>query len=265
MYHFRCEAAPLLAEESGHKSCLRAIIRARHLLDKLSMSRSRNIKDCQHLQVEPVQQHQRAAQYSAHTSDIMATPTLSNPGKTVIKPSKLAHLVLRTSDMHRLATFYQTFLSATKNFQNEFMILLSYDDEHHRLGIVQVPALSKKDPQTCGLEHIAFTFDSINDLAMSYLQRKEHGILPFWCINHGPTTSMYYKDPDQNIVECQVENFETKEEAMEYMVGEDYAKNPLGVDFEMEDLIERIKGGESEESLKRRPDIGPRSIDSVPS
>ncbi|KAF7196671.1 Biphenyl-2,3-diol 1,2-dioxygenase 3 [Pseudocercospora fuligena] len=194
----------------------------------------------------------------------MAT-TFDNPGKTVIKPSKLAHLVLRTNNMQKLSNFYRTFLSATITFQNDFMILLSYDSEHHRLGIIQIPNLSPKDTSTCGLEHIAFTFDSITDLAMSYLQRKEHGIVPFWCINHGPTTSAYYKDPDGNIVECQVENFVTVQEAQEFMEGEEYAKNPLGVDFEMEELIERIRGGESEEELKRRPESGPRSIDSVPS
>ena len=80
----------------------------------------------------------------------------------------------------------------------------------------------------------------------------------------GPTTSMYYKDPDGNIVECQVENFETVEEAQKFMEGEEYAKNPLGVDFSMEELIEKIKKGEGEEELKRRPESGARGIDSVP-
>ena len=34
-----------------------------------------------------------------------------------------------------------------------------------------------------------------------------------------------------------------------------FAKNAVGVDFDPEDLIERIKKGESLESLTRRPDI----------
>ncbi|CAJ0552626.1 Ff.00g007040.m01.CDS01 [Fusarium sp. VM40] len=187
-----------------------------------------------------------------------------DPGKAVLKPSKLAHVVLRTNNFLRLSSYYQTFLQAHINFENDFMHLLSYDDEHHRIGIVQMD-IANKDTKTCGLEHIAFSYSSLLELAMSYLQRKENGIEPFWCINHGPTTSLYYHDPDGNILELQVENFDTLQEAADYMLSEAYLMNPIGVDFEMEDLIKRIKSGESEESLKKRPASGPRSLNTVPS
>lgn len=193
------------------------------------------------------------------------TSTFENPGKAVLPPSKLAHVVLRTNDYQQLSAWYETFLNAKVNFENDFMKLLSYDEEHHRIGIVNISGIASKDPQTNGLEHIAFTFNSIHDLALAYLQRKENDITPFWCINHGPTTSLYYHDPDGNILETQTDNFDTVEEAMEYMTSEAYITNPLGVDFEMEDLVERIKGGEDEKSLKSRPASGPRSLDSVPS
>ncbi|KAF5579121.1 glyoxalase bleomycin resistance dioxygenase [Fusarium pseudocircinatum] len=124
--------------------------------------------------------------------------------------------------------------------------------------------ISNKDPKTCGLEHIAFSYSSLTDLAISYLQRKENGIEPFWCINHGPTTSLYYHDPDRNTLELQVENFDTLEEAAEYMKSEAYLTNPLGVDFDMMDLIKRIRSGENEKSLKAGPANGPRSLDTVP-
>ena len=191
-------------------------------------------------------------------------PTLDNPGKTVIPPSKLAHVVLRTNNYQRLSNFYEVFLNAKVSFENEFMKLLTYDEEHHRLGIVNIDGIAAKNTQTNGLEHIAFTFNSIHDLALAYAQRKENGIEPFWCINHGPTTSLYYHDPDGNIIETQVENFDTVREAAQYMTGAAYRTNPLGVDFQMEDLIKRIKAGEDEASLKARPASGPRGLDSVP-
>jgi catechol-2,3-dioxygenase len=125
--------------------------------------------------------------------------------------------------------------------------------------------IGSKDTKTCGLEHIAFSYSSLTELAMSYLQRKENGIEPFWCINHGPTISLYYHDPDGNILELQVENFDSLQEAAEYMLSEAYLTNPIGVDFEMEDLIKRIKSGEKEQSLKKRPASGPRSLDTAPS
>ncbi|KAF5983326.1 hypothetical protein FBULB1_3829 [Fusarium bulbicola] len=186
-----------------------------------------------------------------------------NPGKTVLKPVKLAHVVLRTNNLLRLSSYYQNFLQAQINFENEFMHLLTYDDEHYCVGIVNMD-ISNKDPKTCGLEHIAFSYSSLTDLAISYLQRKENGLEPFWCINHGPTTSLYYHDPDGNTLELQVENFDTLEEAAEYMKSEAYLTNPLGFDFDMMDLIKRIISGESEKSLKAGPASGPRSLDTVP-
>jgi hypothetical protein len=42
--------------------------------------------------------------------------------------------------------------------------------------------LKSNDGSTTGLEHIAFTFDSLKDLCTAYKQRKEHGIIPGWCV-----------------------------------------------------------------------------------
>ena len=193
----------------------------------------------------------------------MATK-FDNPGKKVMSPSKLAHTVLRTNNYNAMRTFYKTFLGAQVSFENDFMSLLTYDEEHHRIGIIAIPDIAEKQKQSNGLEHIAYSFDTIDDLAMAYLQRKENGILPFWTTNHGPTMSVYYKDPDGNILETQVDLFDSIEETNEFMVSDAYQTNPIGVDIDMEDVIRRIKAGESYESIKKRPESGPRGIDTVP-
>ena len=41
------------------------------------------------------------------------------------------------------------------------------------------------------------------------MRLKDTGITPYWCINHGFTLSMYYRDPDQNQVELQVDLFDS--------------------------------------------------------
>jgi hypothetical protein len=41
-----------------------------------------------------------------------------------------------------------------------------------------------------GFHHVAFTFGSMGDLLDNYVRLKDHGIRPFYCVNHGPTTSM---------------------------------------------------------------------------
>ena len=122
------------------------------------------------------------------------TADFENPGKAVISPVSLAHVVLKTNNFAAMREFYMTFLGARASFEvpNQFSFL-TYDHEHHRVAIVNMPHLAKNDKSFTVLEHIAFTHATLEDLAMAYLQRKENGILPVWPVNHGPTTSIYYR------------------------------------------------------------------------
>lgn len=71
---------------------------------------------------------------------------------------------------------------------------------------------------------------------------------------------MYYADPDGNQIETQVDNFDTVEEANAFMMSKEFAENPIGTDFEPEDLIKRLKSGEPHVSIKKRIEVGPRSL-----
>ena len=75
------------------------------------------------------------------------------------------------------------------------------------------------------------------------------GIRPYWCVNHGPTTSMYYRDPDKNQVELQIDNFATVAEGLAYMKSPAFAKNPIGVEFDPDDLATRFRAGSSVKEL----------------
>ncbi|EXJ74049.1 uncharacterized protein A1O5_02343 [Cladophialophora psammophila CBS 110553] len=177
-----------------------------------------------------------------------------------LSPKKLAHVVLRTKDLKRMNDFYQKFLGAEIVYGNEFLSFLTYDDEHHRIAIAEIPTDSPKDEASSGLDHIAFTFDTLEDLTRAYTQRKEHGITPFWCVNHGPTTSMYYKDPDGNKLETQVDNFDSNAEANAFMRSKEFAENPIGTDFDPDELIRRLQSGEDVRKIKKRVEIGPRGL-----
>lgn len=58
--------------------------------------------------------------------------------------------------------------------------------------------------------------------------------------------------------------FPDAEAATEYMMGPEFGENPVGVDFDPEDLVKRLKEGESEENIKKRANIGPRSVFGIP-
>ncbi len=49
--------------------------------------------------------------------------------------SKLAHYVLRTNQLKPMQEWYCTVLDAYVNFSNDHIVFLTYDDEHHRVGV----------------------------------------------------------------------------------------------------------------------------------
>jgi hypothetical protein len=97
-----------------------------------------------------------------------------NSPEKVISPSKLAHIVLHTTQDHfkPMIEFYKTFLGAQASYENDFISFITYDDEHHRIAVVAIPETIAKNPKVAGLHHVAFTFDSLEDLAVVYRQRK---------------------------------------------------------------------------------------------
>lgn len=74
---------------------------------------------------------------------------------------------------------------------------------------------------------------------------------------------MYYRDPDGNQLESQVDNFDRAEDATAMMAGPLYAENVLGADFDPEELCAAIDRGEDELLLKAPKDVGPRDSNLV--
>ncbi len=173
-----------------------------------------------------------------------------------IAPVKLAHVVLRTGDAKRLVQWYRTVLEAETALANGLQHFLTYDEEHHRIAIAQLPGVDHApDRVTTGLEHFAFTYASADDLFATYERLKRESITPYWTINHGPTLSMYYRDPDGNQVELQIDLFDTVEATNAWFAQSDFAMNPIGVKFDPDDLIQRYRSGEAPERLFSRPII----------
>ena len=162
----------------------------------------------------------------------------------IISPRKLAHVVLRTrSNIDAMVQWYCVVLGAQIVFNaGGRLVFLSYDDEHHRIAIAASPDLTERPPRAAGLDHIAFAYDDIDALLTTYERLKQEGILPFVCINHGPTTSLYYNDPDHNRIELQVDNFADMTEATALMQ-EQFSINPVGAEFDPEELLARLRAG----------------------
>ena len=172
-----------------------------------------------------------------------------------VPPTKLAHIVRRTSQFAEMLQWYQVVFGAEVVHSDGMLAFLTYDDEHHRFAIAGIPGLPDQPPMAAGTDHVAFTYADLGDLLYTYARLKREGIEPYWCINHGPTTSMYYKDPDGNRVELQVDNFPTADETNRWIRSGDFAANPIGVVFDPEELLARYRAGEPQAKLAARPPL----------
>ena len=165
-----------------------------------------------------------------------------------IRPSRFVHVVYRTRQFDKMITWYRTVFDCTVQHQNPVLAFLTYDDEHHRVALVNLDAVAPDATAdgkrgAVGVDHVAYTYDSVDDLIENYAQLKDKGILPYWCIHHGVTMSMYYADPDGNQMEFQVDACPTVEEANAYMNGEHFAVNPIGVEYDPDEMLARLRSG----------------------
>jgi len=178
-----------------------------------------------------------------------------DPARGRVVPKQLAHIVRRTARFEEMIDWYRTVLGAEVVYSDTMLAFLTYDEEHHRIAIAALPGLEEQSPAAVGTDHVAFTYATLGDLLYTYARLKGEGIEPFWCINHGPTTSMYYKDPDGNRVELQVDNMPTRDSVEVWMRSGAFAANPIGVIYDPDDLLARYRAGESFETLVERPPL----------
>ena len=171
------------------------------------------------------------------------TRTIEAPTTQTISSIRLAHFVLRSARYQESVQWWKDFLGAHGQFESDFLTFLTYDEEHHRLAIVNTPKAPASGPKSAGFDHIAFSYDSLEELIANYQRLQKIGVQPYWCINHGPTTSLYYRDPDGNQAELQVDNFPTSAECAAWLRSDAFRKNPIGVEFDVKVLVEKFYAG----------------------
>jgi catechol 2,3-dioxygenase-like lactoylglutathione lyase family enzyme len=183
------------------------------------------------------------------TTDSLKRPLDQRP----VSPALFAHFVLQTSNLPAMRDWYLTVLNARIVHENPMLCFMTYDEEHHRVALLNLPDLQTRDEKARGVHHVAYTYASLGDLLATYRRLKAKGIEPYWPINHGPTVSMYYHDPDGNSVELQVDVFASKQESAAFFDSAAFRDNPIGVAFDPEDMARQYEAGVPEPDLMRRP------------
>jgi catechol 2,3-dioxygenase len=166
----------------------------------------------------------------------------------------LHHVTLKTTRLKEMIDWYGLVVGLKPQYVAPVGAWLTNDAANHRLALLAFPGISDdvdKDSHT-GIHHMAFEFSSLDELFGNFAWLRTLEITPSLCLDHGTTISMYYADPDRNVVELQVDNFHDWTTSSEYMrTGREFAANPLGVLFDPGRAYDAFKAGKTHEELHR--------------
>jgi len=184
-----------------------------------------------------------------------------------IRPA-LHHVTFKTTRLPEMVAWYQAVLGVSVNFQDANNAWTSNDGANHRIAFLSVPGLEDDTEQIkhTRMHHSAFEYDSFDDLMSSYERMKGQGIRPAFCLDHGLTMSIYYKDPDGNYVELQSDNFGDWAKSTEFMrTSADFRSNPIGTFFDPDKVVEAHKAGTPLARLQAAIRKGEFLPDTIPS
>ena len=124
------------------------------------------------------------------------------------KIRRVGHLVLRVKDMERSKRFFQEVLGFPIVAQNERgMVFFStdVDDNHHMLALMPgKEGAPMPHPEQIGMQHVSFELGSFAELQEAYRRFREQDVKICYTVFHGISKSVYFNDPDGNMLEVYV-------------------------------------------------------------
>jgi catechol-2,3-dioxygenase len=175
----------------------------------------------------------------------------------VIVPAHLHHVNLKVVKLDEMRAFYTSLLGIHPTVEVGPIGFYTYDAANHRLALLHDPAFTERVPGSAGMHHMAFEYNSIDDLMHTYQRLKRSDILPRFALDHGLTTSYYYQDPDGNYVEMQVDNFGDWARSSEWTrTAPEFVADPIGKVINPESYLAAWQAGASLAELHRRAYAG---------
>ena len=144
---------------------------------------------------------------------------------------KLQHYGLTTANLDAMTDWYRKVLGMAVNHRSAVppetrnrapfagFAFVSNDEYDHRIVFFEAPGAAP-DPDKrrhTGMQHVAFEYDTLDDLLGTYVRLKNLGIQPTFVADHGLGLSFYYDDPDRNAVELNVSNYPSPWTATEHL------------------------------------------------
>lgn len=105
------------------------------------------------------------------------------------------------------------------------------------VAIFEMPGTRDAPSGDPGLHHMQLRNASLPVLGERYRRLRDLGVLPYRAMDHGPSTSLYYHDPDHNAVEIAASNFATLEEFQACLASDAFKLNPTGKAIDPQSLM----------------------------
>ncbi len=141
----------------------------------------------------------------------------------MIKPRNLGHIVIRVRDLKRSEEFYTKFmgLEVSGRGGDSMVFFRSNQSVHHDLAIAKIADDAPGPEQDrVGLYHIAYEFDSFDQLREAYRMVKEMGIRIAGFGDHGESKGLYVLDPDGIEIELSAFAPEHKDTPLEKLLAQ---------------------------------------------
>ena len=111
------------------------------------------------------------------------------------------------------------------------------------IGLFEEPGTALEPAKSApGLHHMQLMASDLDDLSAQYERLRDRGVRPHRSADHGPMTSVYYRDPDGNNVEITAQNFPTLDAMVSFMASDAFKANPSGVEIDPEEFFARRRG-----------------------
>jgi catechol-2,3-dioxygenase len=181
---------------------------------------------------------------------------------------RLGEIVLRTSRYEEMRRWYRLLLELEPYFETNladqteqerertgrwanqqrlcFFRLMLEHPYQQVLALFDVPGTGLDDPVGPGLHHLQLRDETLQTMAARHCYLKSAGIVPFRTLDHGPSLSSYYRDPDHNVVEISASNHVGKDDFLAALGSREFRRNPSGRQVDADAVLAQLCEPEAE-------------------